>query len=420
MSDASDTSISGSSPTKTARQSCQRRTWQLLHFLQVRLRFLFIFLVVFLVVGKWDTITHYWQHWVGRLGLAAADQAVSGSTEYFCPMCPGVLSAWPAQCPVCSMPLVRRTKGDMGILPDGALVRMQITPYRLQLGGIATSRVEYRQLLRNDGIPLATAEPFASQPRNPPKLGDNEPRTAHVCVDHPQQVSAVAGRCPLDGKPLVPLPLAANERLRWQCTLHPSVVSDTDGATCPQCADLPLPRMVIAYAPEQMVLAVPQTAVIESAGLKVVFQRTSPGVFDAFPVELGEASGGYYPVIAGLKRGSEVVTQGAFLLDAETRLDPNLAAAYFGADVYSRQTTDPTGLSAQGKNSPAEILRLLDKLQLSDQERALALRQRVCPVTNLPLGSMGAPVAVVGAGQPVRLCCEGCRGKFEKSHAAGK
>src|SRR5262249_42661556 len=137
-----------------------------------------------------------------------------------------------------------------------------------------------------------------------------------------------------------------------------------------------------------------------------------------FPVELGEAAGGHYPVIAGLKRGSDVVTQGAFLLDAETRLDPDLAATYFGADVRSRRTSDPSRLSMQGKDSPAEVVRLLDKLKLSAQERALALRQRVCPVTNLPLGSMGAPVAATGAGQPVRLCCEGCRGKFEKLHAA--
>jgi hypothetical protein len=424
MSDATDTSLADDPPTTAASnvtpRSVLQRVWHLLHFLQVRLRFVFIFLIVFLIVGKWETITHYWQHWVGHLGLPAAEQAVSGSTEYFCPMCPGVLSAWPSQCPVCSMPLVRRTKGDMGILPDGALVRMQISPYRLQLGGIATSRVEYQELKSNDGSPVASVEPFASQPRNPPELSESEPRTAFVCPDHPQQVSAAAGCCPLDGKQLVPQPLAANERLRWQCPLHPSVMSDTAGATCPQCADLPLPPAVIAYAPEGMVLAIPQTAVVESAGLKVVFQQTSPGVFDAFPVELGEPSAGHYPVIAGLKRGSEIVSQGAFLLDAETRLDPDLAAAYFGADVRSRQSADPSGLSTHGKNSPAEIARLLDLLKLSDQERALALRQRVCPVTNLPLGSMGAPVAALGAGQPVRLCCEGCRGKFEKLHAKAK
>lgn len=420
MSNPINTNPTNGPLTAAASQSLGQRLWNVLHFLQVRLRFIFVFLIVFAVVGQWETITHYWQHWIGRLGLPAAEQSVSGSTEYFCPMCPGVLSAWPAQCPVCSMPLVRRTKGEMGILPDGALVRMQISPYRLQLGGIATSRVEYQELIGDDGSPLASAEPFASQPRNPPELTDDEPRTAHVCPDHPQQVSARTGRCPLDGKLLIPQPLAANERLWWQCPLHPGVVSEMSGATCPHCADLPLTRAVIAYAPDRMVLAVPQTAVIESAGLKVVFQQTSPGVFDAFPVELDEPSGGYYPVIAGLKRGSEVVTQGAFLLDAETRLDPDLAAAYFGADVRSRQTSDPSGLSTQGKNSPAEIARLLDKLKLSDEERALALRQRVCPVTNLPLGSMGAPVAAVGAGQPVRLCCEGCRGKFEKLHADAK
>lgn len=397
--------------------SWRSRAWSVLQVLQVRLRFAFILLMVFLVVGYWQTITHYWQHWIGRIGLRTAEQSVSSSTEFFCPMCPGVHSAWPAQCPVCSMPLVRRTKGEMGILPDGAMVRMQISPYRLQLGGIATSRIEYHELKNAEGALVAELAPFSSQPRNPPPLRQGEPRTVYVCPNHLQQVSDQKGRCPLDAQELAPYELAENERLRWRCPLHPSVISDVEGATCEQCAGLPLPPCVVAYAPQRRVLAVPQSAVVESKRLKVVFQQTSSGVFDAIPVELGEACGGYYPVVWGLDRGSEVVTQSAFLLDAETQLDPDLASAYFGADSRSRPPSNPSGLATQGKNSPAEIALLLDKLDLSDRERAIALRQRVCPVTNMALGSMGEPTKVMGAGQEVRLCCKGCRKKFEQWHA---
>ena len=67
-------------------------------------------------------------------------------TEYWCPMCPGVVSDWPSKCPVCSMSLVRREKGEMTPLPDGVVARVQLSPYRLQLAGIRTSPVEFRRL----------------------------------------------------------------------------------------------------------------------------------------------------------------------------------------------------------------------------------------------------------------------------------
>src|SRR5688572_1291126 len=174
-----------------------------LHIAQVRLRFLAVFMLVFLIVGNWDTIRHYWERWVSSIGLPGSEPSVSSTTEFFCPMCPGVHSAWPSSCPVCSMPLVRRTKGEMGILPDGAVARMQISPYRLQLGGIRTTRVEYRELRRADGILCANVEPLKWQPRNVPDLTEQEPRIAYVCAQHPHQVQATAGRCPLDATTLV-------------------------------------------------------------------------------------------------------------------------------------------------------------------------------------------------------------------------
>lgn len=47
--------------------------------------------------------------------------------------------------------------------------------------------------------------------------------------------------------------------------------------------------------------------------------------------------------------------------------------------------------------------------KLSAEDRALAKKQRVCPVTELPLGSMGTPPKVDVDGRPVFICCEGCR-----------
>src|SRR5919201_3551945 len=112
----------------------------------VRLRFLLVFALALGVVGHWATLRNYWD----KLTRPANDRdaAVSADTEYWCPMCPGVLSDWPGKCPVCNMGLLRRKKGEAVPLPDGVLARMQFSPYRVQLAGIQTAPVEYRSLLR--------------------------------------------------------------------------------------------------------------------------------------------------------------------------------------------------------------------------------------------------------------------------------
>ena len=80
-----------------------------LRMVQVRLRFVIVAVVAFLVVGQWGTLrNHFDAVWHRLTGRHSLTQAVSGDTEFFCPMCPGVLSTWPASCPVCNMDLVRR------------------------------------------------------------------------------------------------------------------------------------------------------------------------------------------------------------------------------------------------------------------------------------------------------------------------
>src|SRR5947207_38450 len=115
----------------------------------VRLRFFLILLALFLVVGQWDTLWNYWEK-LSRdaFGHKTSPQAVSSDIEYWCPMCPGVVSDWPAKCPVCNMTLVQRKKHEMVPLPDGIVSRMQLSPYRIQLAGIRTSAVTYQPLFQ--------------------------------------------------------------------------------------------------------------------------------------------------------------------------------------------------------------------------------------------------------------------------------
>jgi hypothetical protein len=45
---------------------------------------------------------------------------------------------------------------------------------------------------------------------------------------------------------------------------------------------------------------------------------------------------------------------------------------------------------------------------LSAEDRAIALKQKICPVGGEPLGAMGPPIKVSIAGHEVFICCEGC------------
>jgi len=55
--------------------------------------------------------------------------------------------------------------------------------------------------------------------------------------------------------------------------------------------------------------------------------------------------------------------------------------------------------------------------KLSAADQPLATKQRICPVADFALGSMGAPIKVDVKGKPVFLCCEGCRDRLLKEPA---
>lgn len=50
--------------------------------------------------------------------------------------------------------------------------------------------------------------------------------------------------------------------------------------------------------------------------------------------------------------------------------------------------------------------------KLSTEDAASAEKQHVCPVSGKMLGVMGPPQKVDANGQPVWICCDGCRDKL--------
>ncbi|MCL6504944.1 MAG: efflux RND transporter periplasmic adaptor subunit [Pirellulales bacterium] len=166
---------------------------------------------------------------------------------------------------------------------------------------------------------------------------------------------------------------------------------------------------------EQGVLAVPETAVIDTGTQKVVYVEREPGLFEGVLVTVGPLAGGYYPVVEGLLPGDRVAATGAFLIDAETRLNPAAATAYFGASggpsagaaaVPAAAPAPSEG--AQGSNGlPAsKAQENLAKLPRADRQRAM--RQGTCPISGLALGTMGVPYKMNVQGRILYLCCQAC------------
>jgi hypothetical protein len=78
--------------------------------------------------------------------------------------------------------------------------------------------------------------------------------------------------------------------------------------------------------PAGKVLAVPRSAVIDTGQKRIVYVESSPGIYDMRAVTLGPLAEDFYPVYSGLEESDKVVTVGAFLLDAENRLNPTVHA----------------------------------------------------------------------------------------------
>jgi Cu(I)/Ag(I) efflux system membrane fusion protein len=212
----------------------------------------------------------------------------------------------------------------------------------------------------------------------------------------------------------------------------------------------------LAPPPRKEVLTVPEKAVIDTGSKKIVYVEREPGQFDGIEVEVGPLANGFYPVLKGLRAGDRVAAAGAFLIDADTKLNPGAGAAYVGASggpssvaksapAVAPQESKPAAKPAESpatspsdkpfapKPSDATPTEMPDKVtgltldkpsdddlknldELSAADRAAALAQQNCPITHAALGSMGVPVKVeLAPGKSAFLCCDGCRKEATKS-----
>jgi Cu(I)/Ag(I) efflux system membrane fusion protein len=428
-------------------ESRSASVWLAVGVLIVRLRFFLVLAVVLLLVGYWHTVRRYWERTTGS--RTAEARTLASDAEFWCPMCPGVVSDFPGKCPVCNMALVVRKKGEAVPLPDGVLARMQFSLYRVQLAGIRTAVVEARPLRREvvmvgpversafASAVVVRAEVFAD---DLPYLSEGQTVEASVeaLSGHPPFRGRIA-RIDEEGgtarRAVVRLELddpdrdlrsgalvtvraeAPITRLRWwRRAVSEEWRSETvvdvmlHSLLTPAIPTIPAGvRSLLSQAGTQALLAegyglaVPCSAVIDRGARKVAFIENGPGMFDAVEIEVGPRCGDYYPVLRGVDAEQRVAATGAFLLDAETWLNRGLASTYFGA-TRNAGTTTAAPPPTTTDSLPAE-------------ERSLVAKQKICPVTGEALDSMGGPVRVEVAGRIVFVCCKGCIEPLRKDPA---
>ncbi len=144
-----------------------------------------------------------------------------------------------------------------------------------------------------------------------------------------------------------PIPVQLTTRKVWVC--------------CPGCPDKLkadptkyLAKLAPQTAPVDAVLSVPESAVIDTGDRKVVYVETQPGVFEGRAIVVGSRIGDRYPVLDGLAPGDRVAAAGAFLIDAESRLNSGAGAAHSHGKQASHPETGPTELSA-AKSQPGHV-----------------------------------------------------------------
>lgn len=157
------------------------------------------------------------------------------------------------------------------------------------------------------------------------------------------------------------------------------------------------------------VLVVPRSAVVDTGTRKIVYLAKKNGIFEGAEVRVGPPSEQYYPVLAGLKEGDRVVTQGNFLIDSQTRITGGMTGLFGGSKQFdSGQEAGPAAIrfgfrvdpaSPKGGSNTTVHVTVLDASgkSLSDAEVKAALVMPAMPAMNMPEVRSSADLAWNGS-----------------------
>ncbi len=206
--------------------------------------------------------------------------------------------------------------------------------------------------------------PITGNGDGPLKLYDAELADKWISPRHPHIIANAPGKCPLCNINLVP-------------------ASDFGFTNSPQASD--------------KTLVVPRHAVLMAGNSSVLYVETDPGRFEIRSIVLGPSCGENIVILEGVEEGEKVAIRGNFLIDSQMQLagnpsliDPSRILPLVPKDEFS-----------------AEALEAI--ASLPEAEQKLVKDQRICPVTKMMLGSMGAPKKIDVNGKEIYICCMGCK-----------
>lgn len=114
-------------------------------------------------------------------------------------------------------------------------------------------------------------------------------------------------------------------------------------------------RAVFISPGEREGVVVPRSAVLDTGTRKLVYVAKADGVFEAREIQTGAPSEERYPVLAGLKPGEEVVTNGNFLIDSQTRLTGGMTGLFGGSKEYTNQSAPVSGPGQNAEKPSGKI-----------------------------------------------------------------
>tara|TARA_R110002051_G_scaffold325766_1_gene430992 strand:+ start:35074 stop:36792 length:1719 start_codon:yes stop_codon:yes gene_type:complete len=137
---------------------------------------------------------------------------------------------------------------------------------------------------------------------------------------------------------------------------------------------------------ENKLIVVPKSAVLWTGERSIVYIKpySSKPVFEIANVQLGELVGENYVVLDGLKIGDEVVTNGAFTIDAAAQISGKKSMMYARDQDYVKPNSHKNNsnvisseLNVKLKNSLGKYLALKDELVSSNTDNAAKLAKEL-------------------------------------------
>ncbi|MEI8218003.1 MAG: heavy metal-binding domain-containing protein [Elusimicrobiota bacterium] len=247
----------------------------------------------------------------GRREPAASKAVVS----YTCPMHPRYISDKPGDCPICGMSLVLVTPSLSTDKKISGIMAVTIPLQRQKEIGLRTVVVGQRLLSRRIRAPGTVDSAgdgaqwvYASVPEND-SVSISSGSVARVSF-------SVDGRQTYAGRVVAVAP-AINGVSRSVAVRI--LITDTSATLTPGGYGT-----VEFIVPLGTHLAVPADAVIDTGSRCMVYVVTGNETFEARTIVATRSNDAWYTVVSGLSAGEAVVTNAAFLVDSESRLQAGL------------------------------------------------------------------------------------------------